>query len=240
MSGSMRYPCAGDSLHLLCRHPEAFPMGRARRAPWSFALQALLLASSFAAIPAYAQIKINELLPNPVGNDVGTERIEIYNAGSTPIDVTGWAIDAAATFNDTSVRCRLPEDFDTSVCSGHPILQPGEFRVIKGTSTAAFLNHTGDDVYLITNRTQVPPPVVHHVVYGASIEGSSWAAVPVGSENFDWRTPSFCGTNGGGGDVTPPADITNLAVSAGSFPGEVNLTWTAPGDDGMSGTARED
>jgi hypothetical protein len=137
------------------------------------------------------------------------------------------------------VRCRLPEDFDTSVCSGNPILQPGEFRVIKGTSTAAFLNNTGDDVYLITSRTQVPPPVVHHVAYGATIEGSSWAAVPNGSENFDWRTPSFCGTNGAGGDVTPPADITNLAVGPGSFPGEITLTWTAPGDDGMTGTASE-
>jgi hypothetical protein len=62
-------------------------MGRTRRSPARFALQALVLASLFAAIPAYSQIKINELLPNPVGNDVGTERIEIYNAGSTPIDV---------------------------------------------------------------------------------------------------------------------------------------------------------
>ena len=33
---------------------------------------------------------------------------------------------------------------------------PGEFRVVKGTSTAAFLNNTGDDVYLITDRTVTP------------------------------------------------------------------------------------
>jgi hypothetical protein len=111
--------------------------------------------------------------------------------------------------------------------------------VIKGTSAAAFLNNGGDDIYLISNRTSVPPPVVHHVAYGASIEGSAWAAVPNGSENFAWRTPNtFCGTNGGGGDITPPATIANLAAAPGSFPGEVHLTWTAPGDDGATGRER--
>jgi hypothetical protein len=76
-------------------------MGRTRLLLGSFAFQALVLTYLLAAADAGAQIKINELLPNPVGpTDVGTERIEIYNAGATPIDVTGWAIDDAATFND--------------------------------------------------------------------------------------------------------------------------------------------
>jgi hypothetical protein len=203
-----------------------------------------LLAAALAALaatvaPAAAQIRINELLPNPFGNDVGTERIEIYNAGATPIDVTGWAIDDAATFNDTSVRARLPEDFDTSACPSSPILLPGEFRVIKGTSTAAFLNNTGDDVYLITDRTSVPPPVVHQVTYGATVEGSGWAAIPNGSSNFSWQPPSMCASNGGGGDLTPPATVADLAAVPGAFAGEVRLTWTAPGDDGATGTASE-
>ena len=38
-------------------------------------------------------------------------------------------------------------------------------------------------------------------------------------------------------DTTAPATITNLAASAGGANGSVQLTWTAPGDDGTTGTA---
>jgi hypothetical protein len=38
-------------------------------------------------------------------------------------------------------------------------------------------------------------------------------------------------------DTTPPAAITNLSASTGSTSGTVDLTWTAPGDDGNTGTA---
>ncbi|MCD9025942.1 fibronectin type III domain-containing protein [Cohnella silvisoli] len=41
---------------------------------------------------------------------------------------------------------------------------------------------------------------------------------------------------GGGGDTTAPADVTNLAAPS-STGNSVNLTWTAPGDDGTTGTA---
>ncbi len=44
---------------------------------------------------------------------------------------------------------------------------------------------------------------------------------------YTWREP----------DTTPPAAITDLAASTGGSPGQVNLTWTAPGDDGDTGTA---
>ena len=39
-------------------------------------------------------------------------------------------------------------------------------------------------------------------------------------------------------DNTAPAAITNLAAAAGGTQGSINLTWTAPGDDGSVGTAR--
>lgn len=40
-----------------------------------------------------------------------------------------------------------------------------------------------------------------------------------------------------GPDIIPPADVTDLAAATGSGNGEVDLTWTAPGDDGAVGTA---
>jgi hypothetical protein len=209
------------------------------------ALRPAAIAAVFCALTlvltfsdAAAQIRINEILPNPAGSDDGTERIEIYNAGSTPIDVTGWAIDDAATFDEVAVRARLPEDFDAS-CSTDPIIQPGEFRLVKGTSTNPWVNNSGDDIYLISDRTSVPPPVVHQVTYGQSMENMGWAAVPDGSSNFAWRTLTLCASNGGAGDGTPPAAVSDLAVMPGDHPGEVKLTWTAPGDDATTGTASE-
>ena len=40
-----------------------------------------------------------------------------------------------------------------------------------------------------------------------------------------------------GPDTTAPAAVSNLAAVSGSNDGEVDLTWTATGDDGASGTA---
>ena len=203
-----------------------------------FSLLALTLSLGLDTDLSSAQVVLNELLPNPVGDDVGTERIEIVNVGATPVDVTGWAIDDAATIDQAAVRCRLPEDFDGASCSLSPILQPGEFRLVKGTTTAAFLNNTGDDVYLIKDRT-ITPVVADVVTYPSASThvGESWAAIPNGSDSFDWRTQSFCASNGGAGDFIAPAAITDFAAAPGEFPGEVRLTWTAPGDDGMVGTA---
>jgi len=216
-------------------------MGRWPRFTRTFAWAALLASLAVAARPASAQILINEIYPDPAVTNTGTERIEVYNAGSTPIDVTGWCIHDAATIdgNPAPARCRLPEDFDTSNgCSGSAIIQPGEYRVVKGTSTAAFLNNTGDDVYLCSNRT-IPATVVHLVTYpsAAGHTDEVWAALPNGSGNFAWRTKSLCGSNGATGDVTAPGTVTDLLAIPGTFPGEVRLTWTAPGDDGVTGTA---
>ncbi len=202
---------------------------------------ALLAIAALALVTgaARAQIRINEIYPDPAGTDDPLERVEIYNAGTTAVDVTGWGIhDAASIDGNPALRCRLPEDFDTTVCSASPILQPGEFRVVKATLLAAWLNNGGDDVYLCSNRT-IPPVIVHQVTYpsAAGHTDQVWAALPNGSANFDWRTLSLCASNGATGDIVPPATVTDLAAVPGAFPGEIRLTWTAPGDDGATGTA---
>jgi len=42
------------------------------------------------------------------------------------------------------------------------------------------------------------------------------------------------------GDTTVPSTITNLSALTGSSPGQINLNWTAPGDDGYSGNNTEE
>lgn len=202
-------------------------------------IRSALVTGILAFLPAFAsaQIVINEILPNPVGVDTGAERIEIYNAGATAVDLTGWAIDDAATIDSAPVRSRIPEDFVTSGCSTSPIIQPGEFRVLMMQGGASVLNNTGDVIYLVSNRT-VPATVIHVVTYPAvPAEGVVWAALPNGSTNFDWRTATLCASNGNTGDVVAPGTVANLTAVPGPKPGEIRLTWTAPGDDGFTGTA---
>jgi hypothetical protein len=150
--------------------------------------------------------------------------------------MTGWAIDDAATIDEVAVRARFPEDLDPT-CSTSAIIGPGEFRVVMMQGGAAVLNNTGDDIYLLSNRLVVPT-VVHSVTYSAPPgEGFVWSPIPNGSANFAWRSATLCASNGGSGDVTAPATVTDLAAAPGEYPGEIRLTWTAPGDDGGAGTA---
>lgn len=186
--------------------------------------------------PASAQVFINEILPNPVGNDMGTERVEVYNAGGTAVNMTGWGIDDAVTIGQVAVRARIPEDLDPT-CSTSAIIGPGEFRVVMMQGGAAVLNNTGDDVYLVSDRL-LAATVVQKVTYPATVgEGQVWACIPNGTISFAWRTSTLCASNAPLGDVVPPGTVTDLAAVPGDFAGEMRLTWTAPGDDGAAGTA---
>jgi Lamin Tail Domain len=43
------------------------------------------------------QIQINELLPNPSGTDSGSEWVELYNSGSSAVDLSGWWLEAGTS-----------------------------------------------------------------------------------------------------------------------------------------------
>ena len=219
-------------------------MGQSHRVLFALRACVALASVSFvslglAAGPALAQIRINEIFPNPVGaTETGLEWVEIYNAGNSSVDMTGWAIDDAVTIGQTAVRARIPEDLDAA-CSTSAIIGPGEFRVIRPLATSINLNNSGDDVYLVSDRL-LNATVVQLVTYPTTgvIEGQSWACIPNGSLTFAFRTlVTMCATNAGLGDVTAPGTVSNLAAVPGALPGEIRLTWTAPGDDGATGTA---
>jgi|GEM_PF-6634862 len=54
----------------------------------------ILAVLIIAAVPAGAgaAVVINEILFDPAGADTGLERIELYNAGSNPADLSGWEL----------------------------------------------------------------------------------------------------------------------------------------------------
>ena len=45
------------------------------------------------------KILFSEIFPNPGGNDTGKEFITLYNAGEYDVDMKGWAIQRAVTFD---------------------------------------------------------------------------------------------------------------------------------------------
>jgi hypothetical protein len=218
--------------------------GRFQRGPRRPAALAVLLLTVAAPVllatasPVRAAVFINEIFPNPVGVETGPmEKVEIFNSGPGSVDMTGWGIDDAVTITTTAVRARIPEDLDPT-CSTSAIIGPGEFRVVMMSPGSAVLNNGGDDVYLVSDRL-LNATVVQLVTYPATPgEGVSWACLPNGTTSFAFRSSTLCASNGGPvGDITPPGTVADFVAAPGQFPGEIRLTWTAPGDDGAAGTA---
>ncbi|MGC9515878.1 lamin tail domain-containing protein, partial [Methanocrinis sp.] len=115
-------------------------------------------------------VVINEVLPNPLGSDGSNERVELYNAGSTSVNVSGWSIKDEA--NNT-------RDIESYLVSGSVEMAPGSFLVVSMWR----LDNDGDTVFLF-NDTDVQKD---SVTYGTSVEGESWACMPDGSELWNWR-----------------------------------------------------
>lgn len=64
-----------------------------RNAFWRNILRLLIVASSFGLPQAvHAQVVISEFVYDAPGSDTGAEWVELFNAGSSPIDLTKWKI----------------------------------------------------------------------------------------------------------------------------------------------------
>ena len=79
------------------------------------------------------------------------------------------------------------------------------------------------------------PKLVSDGAGGAIITWMDWRS---GDADIYAQNVNADGTLGGGPDITPPSAITDLATS-NPTPDSITLTWTAPGDDGDAGTARQ-
>lgn len=73
----------------------------ARRRPWTFiAVMAIGLAGGVRphARASPADIVINEILYHPDSTNSGDEFLELFNRGSTPVDLSGWTLSGAVDF----------------------------------------------------------------------------------------------------------------------------------------------
>lgn len=145
-----------------------------------------------------ATVVINEALPAPGS---GSEWVELYNAGTATVDLTGWQID------DLLGAGSAPVSLSGSIA-------PGAFYVHSYSTSV--LNNTGDDINLINPSGTV----VDTTTYGSAPSDSSWARSTDGTGTFAWdATPSKGASN------AAPAAPGALAANAVSS-SEISLTWS--------------
>jgi hypothetical protein len=107
-------------------------------------------------------IYINEWFPNPVGNDVGGEFIELYNNGATPANLDGYALGDGAK--------------KTFTLDGYRIL-PGGYLVLKHAQDKLTLKNTDGEVLLYGSDGGV---VDQASFAGAAPEGKSFSRMDYG------------------------------------------------------------
>lgn len=133
--------------------------------------------SSGAAPPSYSeQIKINEVLPNPEGDDLEGEFIELKNFSSEVIDLENWII------ADQSRQYLIKgEDFDST----H--IPANGFFVLPRTATKIALNNSGGETVTLYNPNEEETNSVTYQESAAS--GESY--ILKNNNNWDWsKTPT--------------------------------------------------
>ena len=124
-----------------------------------------LLTSGPTVVPTTISLNINEFIPNPDGSDEENEWIEIYNAGETEINLSGWKLKDASEkeYNFT----------------GEKINAKG-YLVLNRPQTKITINNDTETLSLISPKGDVVSQIQYS---GGSKEGYSFARY---AKN-DWR-----------------------------------------------------
>ena len=134
--------------------------------------------------PATGDVFINEVLADPLA--LPYEAVELYNATTGPLDLSGYYID------------------DIAAGGGAPKVLPAGTVIPAGGhfvfETSGFLNNGGDDVRLLTPDQAT---VLDSFSYSSSSDDMSWCRQPDGG---DWLAlecaPTLGATNGGSSSGT--------------------------------------
>lgn len=114
----------------------------------------------------YTKLRINELLPDPMGNDDASmpegEFIEIYNPGEKTLDLNG------LYFKDIKGHKIIIDNTHTT----STIIQPNGFLVVYMNGFSGLLNNDQDTINLYYNDS-----LIDEVSYSNSREGLSWQKI---------------------------------------------------------------
>ena len=112
-------------------------------------------------------IIINEILPNPAGNDFSGEFIELYNNGFNKLNLENWYLDDLRDGGSKIFIFSKLED-----------ISPHKYLVIKPQESHINLNNKGDQVSIYNSKGIL----MDTMTYGESVEGEAYAR----GENNKW------------------------------------------------------
>jgi hypothetical protein len=101
-------------------------------------------------------VLINEWLPNPAGTDSGSEWVELWNNGGSPVNLAGWTL----------------SNSKKSYKFGDKIVSPGGFLVLNTKGTGLTLRNQDETLTLKRTDGKVESASGYT---GSAEEGKSWA-----------------------------------------------------------------
>lgn len=119
------------------------------------------------SISSPSDIKLNEVLPNPIGDDATGEWTELYNTGDWAIDVKGWVLKDAA--NNALI-------IDAAHTGGTTVVPAKGWLIVNRNSSSFSLNNGSEVVILNDTSTEIDS-----FSYGSTSEGRSWGRIPDGA-----------------------------------------------------------
>lgn len=120
-------------------------------------------------------VRINELLPNPDGPDLGEEFVEIINPGAAAMDLEGWTLSDALNVRHVFGPGDVLSPGGVMVIYGGEALD-GSPRTVSSTGNLS-LNNNADEITL-RNPEGV---VVDQIVYRSAISGIAFNRTPDGA-----------------------------------------------------------
>lgn len=184
-----------------------------------FALLAVLMTFSTIASADSVEVKINEFVAD-TGTVQQTEWIELYNSGSTDIDLSGWTIEDGTN--------------KPSSLEGKTIVAGDYLLLLKGSGFSFSLNNSGDTIILKSGGV-----VIDSVAYGNWNDGNTANNAPKpGKDKSAGRYPDGSDTNADSGDFTvlgAPSPSAQNSLDGGSGGGAVGPGDGEGVDEGSSG-----
>lgn len=108
----------------------------------------------------YQGLYINEIMPNPIGDDKKNEWIELYNSTLEPIDLSGFLL--------------LDKSGEAFLIPQGKIIQPKSFLVFYSSETKISLNNSGDSLKLFSSAL-ADKVLISEINYFSSKENYSFS-----------------------------------------------------------------
>ncbi len=110
----------------------------------------------------YSKLEITEFLPDPTGDDISGEFVEIYNTGDSELDLRGLVLE------DNSNKSIIITDANTD---GDTRIGAEDYKTVNVGCIYGFLNNEGYEEIRLYHMDEL----IDSVSYSTSREGNSWS-----------------------------------------------------------------